>query len=187
MYKTHPFFWCSILGQKSASYTRDSTVVLADTGFGCRTFLTWRGFSTIETFSMAKSYQGTWRCKRTRSELRVHVSPPNPLQFLWSSRTRVTVVCSNVRGIFPPCCMKNVKNERRNSGVCSHVQAHENNLNVGVVLVRHKCPELGKICLCITTCCVQRDMYCDDRTVVPISCRIANKTGTRNFWRLPRE
>ena len=26
MYKTHPFFRCSILGQKSASYTRDGTV-----------------------------------------------------------------------------------------------------------------------------------------------------------------
>ena len=26
MYKTPPFFWCSIFGQKSASYTRDSTI-----------------------------------------------------------------------------------------------------------------------------------------------------------------
>ena len=26
MYKMHPFLWCSILGQKSASYTRDGTV-----------------------------------------------------------------------------------------------------------------------------------------------------------------
>ncbi len=28
MYKTHPFFWCLILGQKSVSYTWDSTVCL---------------------------------------------------------------------------------------------------------------------------------------------------------------
>ncbi len=26
MYKTHPHFWCSILGQKGASYTRVDTV-----------------------------------------------------------------------------------------------------------------------------------------------------------------
>ncbi len=27
MYKTHPFFYCLILGQKSAPYTRDGTVI----------------------------------------------------------------------------------------------------------------------------------------------------------------
>ncbi len=50
MYKTYPFFYCLILEQKSASYTRDGTVI--DTEHPCENIPT-----NILSFFKSTSYE----------------------------------------------------------------------------------------------------------------------------------